>query len=114
MAQLVFIVSRHPSKLHEYLPQEFAGNDEVAMLGDPPEIAVRRHPAPVAPIEAREIDRARIGAQGPLAPQIDVALEIAHHQLPDAAVDRLAEAETRKVRLGDGAPVAAHPIDADD
>jgi len=34
MAQLVFIVSRHRSKLHEYLQQEFAGNDEVAIIVD--------------------------------------------------------------------------------
>jgi hypothetical protein len=34
MAQLVFIVSRHRPKLHEYLEQEFAGNDEVAVIVD--------------------------------------------------------------------------------
>ena len=34
MAQLVFIVSRHRPKLHEYLQQEFAGNDEVAVIVD--------------------------------------------------------------------------------
>jgi hypothetical protein len=34
MAQLVFIVSRHRPKLHEYLQQEFAGNAEVAVIVD--------------------------------------------------------------------------------
>jgi len=34
MAQLVFIVSRHRPKLHEYLQNEFAGNDEVAVIVD--------------------------------------------------------------------------------
>lgn len=34
MAQLVFIVARHRAKLHEYLQQEFAGNDEVAIIVD--------------------------------------------------------------------------------
>ena len=34
MAQLVFIVSRHRPKLHEYLQKEFAGNDEVAVIVD--------------------------------------------------------------------------------
>src|SRR6266403_244464 len=34
MGQLVFIVSRHRQKLHEYLQQEFAGNDEVAVIVD--------------------------------------------------------------------------------
>ena len=34
MTQLVFIVSRHRPKLHEYLQQEFAGNAEVAVIVD--------------------------------------------------------------------------------
>ena len=34
MGQLVFIVSRHRPKLHEYLQQEFAGNAEVAVIVD--------------------------------------------------------------------------------
>ena len=34
MAQLVFIVARHRPKLHEYLQQEFAGNDEVTVIVD--------------------------------------------------------------------------------
>ena len=34
MGQLVFIVSRLRPKLHEYLRQEFAGNDEVAVIID--------------------------------------------------------------------------------
>jgi hypothetical protein len=34
MAQLVFIVSRHRPKLHEYLQEEFAGNAEVSVIVD--------------------------------------------------------------------------------
>lgn len=34
MGQLVFIVSRHRAKLHEYLQQEFAGNNEVVVIVD--------------------------------------------------------------------------------
>jgi hypothetical protein len=34
MAQLVFIVSRHRPKLHEYLQKEFADNAEVAVIVD--------------------------------------------------------------------------------
>jgi len=34
MAQLVFIVSRHRSKLREYLEREFAGNAEVTVIVD--------------------------------------------------------------------------------
>ena len=34
MAQLVFIVSRHRPKLHEYLQEELAGNAEVAVIVD--------------------------------------------------------------------------------
>lgn len=34
MAQLVFIVSRHRPKLHEYLRREFAENAEVAVIVD--------------------------------------------------------------------------------
>src|SRR2546422_7212236 len=45
------------------------------------------------PVEARQIDRTRVGAQGPLAAQVDVALEVAHHQLPHAPVDGLRSEE---------------------
>src|SRR2546422_5033462 len=65
------------------------------------------------PVEARQIDRTRVGAQGPLAAQVDVALEVAHHQLPHAPVDGLAVAQTREVRLRDCAPVAAQPVHGD-
>jgi hypothetical protein len=34
MGQLVFVVSRHRPKLHEYLQEEFAGNDEIAVIVD--------------------------------------------------------------------------------
>jgi hypothetical protein len=34
MGQLVFIVSRHRPKLHEYLQQEFADNAEVTVIVD--------------------------------------------------------------------------------
>src|SRR5262249_15740980 len=84
------------------------------MLGDPREGAPRRQPPAMAPIKACQVDRPPIGAERPLAPQVGVAVEVAHHELSHAAVDGLAESQAREVRLRDSAPVAAHPINADD
>ena len=90
-------------------PQQPRVRDLEQVLGDPPEILLGRHPAGPPPVEARQIDRARVGAQGAVAAQVDVAVEVAHDQLAQAPVHRLAIAQPREVRLGDGAPVPAAP-----
>ena len=89
--------------------QERAVPDGGEVLGDPPEIVRRRHPAGTEPVEAGEVDRQRVGSEGPLPPEVHVAVEVAHHELAETAVDRLAVPEPREVRLGDGAPAAVEP-----
>src|SRR5262245_35870554 len=56
MAQLVFIVSRHRPKLHEYLQTEFAGNDEVAVIVDR-RLGERRLPDVEPGHQRRQTDR---------------------------------------------------------
>ena len=56
MAQLVFIVSRHRPKLQEYLQQEFAGNDEVAIIVDR-RLGERRLREVEPGLERRQTDR---------------------------------------------------------
>ncbi|MGH7348040.1 MAG: hypothetical protein ACREMQ_11470 [Longimicrobiales bacterium] len=56
MAQLVFIVSRHRPKLHEYLQQEFAGNADVAVIVDR-RLGERRLREVEHGSERRQIDR---------------------------------------------------------
>src|SRR2546430_2422048 len=74
------------------------------VFGYPPEIGFRDHPSGAVAVEGGKVDGSRVGAEGPLPAQIDIALEVAHDQLAHAPVDRLAVAEAREVRLGDGAP----------
>src|SRR2546427_5788903 len=84
------------------------------MLGDPPEIGLGDHPARMRAVEAGEVDGPRVRAQRALAAQVHVALEVAHHQLAQRAVHRLAVADTREVRLRDGTPVTTRAEDRDD
>src|SRR5262245_34108442 len=83
------------------------------VLRDPPDVVLRRHPARVRPVESSEVDRLRVGTQGPLAAQVHIALEVAHHQLAHAPVHGLAKSQTREVRLRDGAPVTTQPVHGD-
>src|SRR5207249_9457501 len=68
-------------------------------------------PARTGAIEAREVHRSRIGAQGAVAAQVHVALEIGERQLAQRAIDGRAIAQSGEVGLGDRAPVAALAID---
>ena len=84
------------------------------MLRDPPEIGAGGHPAGMSAVEARQVDGAGVCAEGPLAAEVDVVVEVAHDQLAQRAVDGRTAAESREVRLGDGAPVAVRAVDGDD
>ena len=65
-------------------------------------------------VEAREIDRPGVGAQGAFAAQVVVVLEVTEGQLARGAVDGRAEAEAGKVGFGDASPEAVLAIDGDD
>src|SRR5437867_9242437 len=84
------------------------------VLRYPPEIRLRDHPSWISPIKACEVHRARDGAQRPFTSAVDVALEVAHGQLPHASIDGLAIAHAREIALADRSPVIASPEDGDD
>src|SRR5438128_489095 len=81
------------------------------MLRDPPEVVLGRHPAPVAAIEAGQIDRTRIGAQG--APLAWHQAEMATHLVPPRAFPRTAAhpsiTDTDVCRAGDGVHACPTP-----
>ena len=79
--------------------------DFAQMFGDEPDRFVRGHPAQM--IESGKIYRARIPAQGPFAAEIEIDIEIAHGQLPQAAVNRLAVTAPGEIRFRHRAPMAA-------
>lgn len=59
---------------------------------------------PVLLVEAREIDRTRVGAERTFAAKIVVVVEVAQGELTQSAVDGSTEAEACEVGLGDTAP----------
>src|SRR2546423_8631413 len=75
------------------------------MFGDKPDRLVGSHP--IKMVEARKIHRARIATQGALESQIEISIEIAHRQLAERAIDRLAITTTGEVGFRHRAPVAA-------
>ena len=77
------------------------------IVGNRPEVLFGCHPLDA--VEAAEIYRARIGPQRFFAIRIVIVLEIGHGQFAQAAIDRLAEAKTGVVGLGDSAPAVALP-----
>ncbi len=58
------------------------------IFGDEPDRFFRCHP--VLAIEAREVHRARVSAQGAFAAQVEVNIEIGHGQLAEIAIHGLA------------------------
>lgn len=75
------------------------------MLGDKPNRFLRGHP--VQAIEAREIYRPGIAAQGAFEPQIEINIEVTHRQLAQRAINRLAITAAGEVRFRNRAPVPA-------
>lgn len=87
-----------------------AGGDET--LGDAPDVFVGGHP--VEAIEGRETDGEGVGAEGALAAQVVIVLEVAESQLAEGAVDGGAETEAGEVGLGEASPEAALAVEGDD
>jgi hypothetical protein len=87
-----------------------AGGDEE--IGDGPDVFFSGHPVEV--VDAGEMDGAGVGAEGALAAEVVVVLDVAEGQLAEGAVDGGAEAEAGEVGLGDGSPEAAFAIEGED
>lgn len=80
-------------------------------VGNEPDVFLRSHPMQV--VEACEVHRLRVGAQGTLAAQIVVVLEVTERQLAKRAIDGRAKAEAGEVGFGDSTPEAARAIESD-
>src|SRR5438128_6081751 len=76
------------------------------MFGDEPHRFVRGHPMEM--IEARQINRPRVAPQGSLESQIEISIEVAHRELAQRSIDRLAITTTGEVGFRDRAPMATH------
>ena len=87
-----------------------AGGDET--LGDEPDVVFGGHP--VEAVEGREADGEGVGAEGALAAEVVIVLEVAESQLAEGAVDGSAETEAGEVGLGEAAPEAALAVEGDD
>jgi len=86
--------------------------DVFEVVGDRPQVGLGRHP--VQAVEAREVDRAAMTAERPLAVQVEVVLEVRHGQFPERSVDGLAVAQAGELARADCAPEAPPPVDRDD
>src|SRR5881397_3891837 len=93
-------------------PQQWGMRDREEVLGDEPHLFFSGHPIEI--VESREIHRPRERAERSLAPEVEVRVEVAHDELAQRAMDRLAVREAVVVGLGDGAPMAAILEDRDD
>lgn len=87
-----------------------AGGDET--LGDAPDVVFGGHP--VEAVEGGETDGEGVGAEGALAAEVVVMLEVTEGQLAEGAVDGGAETEAGEVGLGEAAPEAALAVEGDD
>ena len=81
-------------------------------FGNTPDIFFGAHPVPA--VEARQVDGLRISAEGALAAQIVVVLDVTEGQFAQAAVDRRAESQSGEVGLCDAAPETVLTIESDD
>src|SRR5438477_8502977 len=73
---------RHPG------PQKRRVRDREQVLRYEPHLFIGGHPITI--VEPREIHRPRERAERPLAPEVEVRVEVAHDELAQGAVDRLA------------------------
>src|SRR5262249_42286293 len=90
--------------------QEGRVPDVEQVLWNPPDITRRDHPSRLGPVETRQVDRLRVRAKRAVAAEVDIALEIAHHELAKRPIHGLTVAEAGEIGLGDGAPVTANPV----
>src|SRR5881227_3643515 len=86
--------------------------DLAKMFGDKPNRLVGCHPMKM--VEAREIHCTRIATQGALESQIEINIEIAHRQLAQRPIYRLAITTTGEVGFRDRAPMSVHFENCDD
>src|ERR1700747_3280006 len=89
--------------------EQFVVMDLKQIVHDEPDGFFRGHP--LLAIETGKVYRTRKSAQGPLAAQVEVEIEIAHGQFAQRAVHRLAVAAAGVVRFGDLSPIAVPPGD---
>ena len=80
--------------------------DLAKMFGDKPDRFVSCHP--IKMVEAGQIHRTRVATQRALESQIEINIEIAHCQLAERAINRLAITAAGEVGLGERAPMSAH------
>jgi len=86
--------------------------DLAKMFGNEPDRFVRAHP--IQSIKPGEVYRARTAAQRPLEPQVEVDVEVAHRELTQRAIDRLAITTTGKIGFRNRAPMSTDFENCDD
>src|SRR4051812_7621075 len=86
-----------------------SGDEE---FGDAPDVFFGGHPALI--VDAGEIDGAGVGAQGALAAEVVVVVEVAEGKFTGGAVYGRTEAESGEVGFGDAAPKSVLAEDCED
>src|SRR6266850_1600294 len=86
--------------------------DLAKMFGDKPDRFVSGHPMKM--VEARKVHWTRVAPQSALESQIEINIEIAHRQLAQRPIDRLAIATTGEIGFRDRTPMSAHFENCDD
>ena len=81
-------------------------------FGDAPDVFLGCHP--VLAVQAGEVDRYGVVAQGAFAAQVVVVLHVAEGEFAERAVDGRAKAEAGVVGLGNASPEAAFAVEGDD
>src|SRR5262245_26511028 len=94
------------------LPEQWIVPELVQLLRHLP--AVRTVGDPALRRDHAEIEEPRVPAQRLLPATVRVLVEVAHRELAQAAVDRVAVAERQVVRLRDRAPAPVAAEDCDD
>src|SRR5256886_4533711 len=77
------------------------------VLGDRPEIMLRRHP--VQPVEPGQVDRTAVAAERALPGEVVVMLEVRHGELAEGTVDGLTVSQPGELTGAYGAPQAPPP-----
>jgi len=85
--------------------------DLAKMFGDKPGRFLGCHP--IKMVEARQVHWARVATQSALESQIEINIEVAHRELAQRAIDRLAITTAGEVGFRDRAPMSAHLKDRD-
>src|SRR5437764_4299258 len=86
--------------------------DFAKMFGDKPDRFVGSHPMKM--VEAGKVHWTRVAPQSALESQIEINIEVAHRQLAQRPIDRLAITTTGEVGFRDRAPMSAHFENCDD